>query len=102
MKINNLLGQYGGATATHLTAKGYKYANQMLDMLCSEQEATVAAGGTALTAIPLAWVALASSVGLTVDREGRIVLGPRSTVARFAERPQRAPIGHRRPEEMPE
>lgn len=58
-----------------LWAQGERALADLID----EQEARLEAG-VPVRAIPLAWVALAEMVGLTVDDTGRIIDGPKAQV----------------------
>ena len=92
--ITQLLSKYATWVQGHLSPYGNMHATQRFEALCSEQAANLAAGGDPYQ-LPIAWIALAETVGLKVDPfSGVIYDGPRSPVPATAimEDPKCAPM----------
>jgi hypothetical protein len=78
--VTNLLSQNAPDVLKRLSLNGAVTANQIFDELVSTQDQQITANDT-VSQIPLVWKALAETVGLDVDLDGRIVGGPKALPA---------------------
>lgn len=76
--ITRLLSKHASWVQGHLSAKGNMHATNRFEALCIEQGQNVATGGDPYR-LPIVWIALAETVGLTVNPySGQITDGPRA------------------------